>query len=191
MSRLIILDNEWQSWQLVAWENLLFGGFFISWIVPWFPLNTCYRQWLDHWELWTWKLSCPLWRKQGWINMCWKGLTPPQERQMSSWGNSSKPHPLSSKVARCQNVVTRCLEGGCNQERENWLVPCPKKESDTPKADLQSKGKPGSQGLSVSSTPSVKMPVDTRPLRLLGSCIFLADMVHISLLLPIVQFSLS
>ena len=145
MSRLIILDNECQSWQLVVWENLLFGGFFISWIVPRFPLNTCYRQWLDHWELWTWKLSCPLWRKQGWINMCWKGLTRPQERQMSSWGNSRKPHPLSSKVARCQNVVTRCLEGGYNQERENWLVPCPKKESDTPKADLQSKGKPGSQ----------------------------------------------
>ena len=87
-------------------------------------------------------------------------------------------NPLSSKVARCQNVVTRCLdgegngnplqcsclenprdggawwaavygitqsrtrlmwlssssssssrclEGGCNQERENWLIPCPKK----------------------------------------------------------------
>ena len=22
---------------------------------------------------------------------------------------------------------SRCLEGGCNQERENWLIPCPKK----------------------------------------------------------------
>lgn len=49
-------------------------------------------------------------------------------------------HPLWSNVTSMPRFCHQeWLEGGCNQESYNWLVPCLKKECANQRADLQSK----------------------------------------------------
>lgn len=46
------------------WSRALLPGCLI---LSWIPI--CYRHWLDYWEPWTWKLSCPLWMKHMWYRI--------------------------------------------------------------------------------------------------------------------------
>lgn len=98
-------------------------------------------------------------------------------------------HLLSGNVTwvpRCSHQK-EWLEGGCNQESYNWLIPCLKKEFSNPRADLQNKREDREQNvISVYCTIQWRYQWG-HPSHLPGSCVFIAEMVvsvHTSLATP-------
>lgn len=83
----------------------------------------------------------------------------PQEIQRSSWGDSSKPHPLSSKMTRCPGVVTRCGDCKVGARTGLYLV---QRENVTPQGQIcQVKGGHGAKCYRCLQHPPVKVPVGT------------------------------